>query len=219
MLKNQISMLHFFVDISGVPKREKGGDFQKVIVSCVSFNVFTLEKTIEAFREKFPTYWDQKGHQLTKYQLEEIVSFLDQQEVRMITVHFDPEDWIKYKGEYPNESHREEKIMGILYFYAMKWIARKGYIYPVIVDNDTTFSIKQAIVICQRLARSQNLDFNVSFGYIETHPELRFADWVASARRKIDPSILNNYHHFMILRNKLPPMYLFNVFKKVRLNP
>ena len=219
MPKNQRAGFQFFVDISGVPKRDRCGDFQKVIVSCVSFNVFTLKNKIEAFREKFPTYWDKKGHQLTKYQLEEIVSFLDQQGVRMTTVHFDPEDWIKYKGEYPNESHIEEKIMGILYFYVMKWVAREGYIYPVIVDTDTTFSIKQSILICQRLARSQNLTFDVSFGYVETHPELRFADWVASARRKIYPLDLNNYHHFMILRNKLPPMYLFNVFKKVRLNP
>lgn len=217
MPKKQKSYIEFLVDVSGIPKRDASGNYQKVIIASTSFNMFNLDDVMDAFKGQFFNYWEKKGHQLSAHKLEEIIDFLNQENVRMTTIHFDIPDWEKYKTEYQNEANLEEKIMGILYFYVLKKIAWKEFIYRVLVDNDSTFNIRQSIIVCQRLARAHNYDFNISFGYRDINPELRFPDWVASARRKIDPSNFAKYKYFIILKNQLPPYYLIKIFKRVRL--
>ncbi len=147
-------------------------------------------------------------------QLEDVVDFLNGENVRMITIHFDDVDWQKYKAMYPSESHFEEKIMAILYYYVLRRVARKDYIYPTLLDNDTSFKISQSIATCNRLARYFGHRFNTSFGYINVNPELRFPDWIASARRKLSHGTLAKYKHFIAVRNRLAPHHLLITMKR-----
>ncbi|MFQ5885156.1 MAG: hypothetical protein ACE5IO_08675 [Thermoplasmata archaeon] len=77
--------------------------------------------------------------------------------------------------------------------------------------------MKQSIVICKNLARHNNYHFDVTFGFRDVNAELRFPDWVASARKKVPPENLKKYKHFIILKNRLAPQYLLRVLKKVSL--
>lgn len=205
------------VDISGVPKRDSSGNFETVILASTSVNVYKVEKLKEEFRNQFPGHWNKKGRQLSADKLEEIVAFLNQENVRMTTVHLDAEDWDTYKAKYKGEAHFEEKIMGILYFYVLKWVAWKGRLHPALLDYDSSFGIIQSITTCKNLARANDYHFDVSFGHIPVNPELRFPDWIASARKKIDLDSLKKYKHFKVLRNYLDRRYLLRVMKKVSL--
>jgi len=146
--------------------------------------------------------------------LEEIIDFLNKEKIRMITVQFDKEDWDKYKLKYPLEGNLEEKIMSILYYYVLKKTSSKSYIYQAVLDFDTSFDIHQSVKLCQRIARERRYNFKTSFGYLDVNEELKLADWVASARRKIDIDILENYENFIILKNNLPYYHLNRVIKK-----
>jgi len=217
MVIRQSNFLKFFVDITGVPKRNRSGSYEDVTISSVSVNTYKLEEIFNELEHRFPGCAKKKGHNLQATQLMDIIEFLNAHDIRMTTVTFEKDDWKYYRKEYPNESNIEEKIMGILYFYTIKRVAWKNYEYQVLVDNDTSFNIKQSILICQRLARMHDYHFNVTFGYLDLNQELIFPDWVASARRKIHPSTLNNHRHFTILKNDLPKYCLLRVFKHVTL--
>ena len=54
-------------------------------------------------------------------------------------------------------------------------------IYFLFVIGDTSFNIKQSIVLCQRIARECGYHFDISFGYVDINQELKFPDWIASA--------------------------------------
>lgn len=210
--KKKLSFIKFLIDISGTPKKNNFGKYEKVIIACVSIDQYNFDDVIRRFKDKFPDYWHKKGHQLSSNKLEEIVAFFNEENIRMITIHFNRSDWNKYKEKYSGETKFEEKIMSILYFYVLKKVAFKNYKYLALIDNDASFDIKQTIVMCQRIAREREYNFEISFGYIDINPELRFPDWIASARRKIPLKKLQKYEHFLILKNNLPSYRLNRVF-------
>ena len=53
-------------------------------------------------------------------------------------------------------------------------------IYFLFVISDTSFNIKQSIVLCQRIARERGYHFDISFGYVDINQELKFPDWFFS---------------------------------------
>ena len=214
MPRPQRSFIQFLVDISGVPRPGPSGTHGPLIMACVSVDTFKLDDMMNTFRNQFPSIWDKKGHQLSMRQLEDVVDFLNGENVRMITIRFDDVDWQRYKAMYPGEGHFEEKVMAILYYYVLRRVAWKDYLYPVLVDNDTSFKISQSIVICNRLARYFEHRFDISFGYLSVNPELRFPDWIASARRKLSHPTLAKYKHFIIVRSHLAPQHLLISMKK-----
>jgi hypothetical protein len=212
---SDISFINYYVDISGVPKQDKHGNYQKVIVACASVNQFTLPEIIERMKTEFPEYWNKKGHQLNDIELEQLISFINKEKIRMITVQFDKLDWEKYKIKYSSEAHIEEKIMSILYYYVLKKKSNKTSIYKTIIDFDTSFNIKESIIILQRTARERGYKFMTSFGYLEINEEIKLPDWIASARKKIDDITLNKYEHFLTLKNDLPYYNINRAFKKL----
>jgi len=210
---SDISFINYYIDISGVPKQDKHGNYQKVIVACASVNQFTIPEIIERMKTEFSGYWNKKGHRLNAGELEPIIDFMNKEEIRMITVQFDKPDWEKYKLKYSSEAHIEEKIMSILYYYVLKKKSYKTSIYRAIIDFDTSFDIKESITLLQRTARERGYKFKTSFGYLEINEEIKLPDWIASARKKIDDDTLNKYEHFVILKNDLPPYNLNRAFK------
>ena len=210
----KLSFIKYFVDISGTPKPDDQGNYQKVIVGCVSIDQYKLSGILQQIESDFPILCNKKGHKLKPRQLEEIIGFLNKEKVRMITVQFDKEDWEKYRLKYAQESHREEKIMSVLYYYVLKKKSLKSYIYQAVLDSDTSFDIHQSVRLCQRIARERKYNFKISFGYSDINEEIKLADWIASARRKIDIETLEKYENFIILKNNLPAYHLNRVFKE-----
>lgn len=210
-----ISFINYYIDISGVPKQDKRGNYQKVIVACASVNQYTISEIMERMKIEFPEYWNKKGHKLNDSELETIIGFINKEKIRMITVQFDKPDWEKYKSKYPSEARIEEKIMSILYYYVLKKKSNKSSIYRAIIDFDTTFGIKESVTLLQRTARERGYKFRTSFGYLAINEEIKLPDWIASARRKIDDDTLNKYENFFILKNNLPSYNLNRVFKRL----
>ena len=211
------AFIKFLGDISGIPKKNtKTKKYENVMIGVVTVNKFTIKNDLKDIQNKFPSYWNKKGNQLTDNQLEKIIDYLNKKNMKMITVHFYKSDWDKYRKKYINEANFEEKVMSILYFYALKFSARSKYRYNALLDNDTNFGIIQCTKICNRLLREQHLNIEISFGYREVHEELRLPDWVAQARKKIAIKKLNKYKNFYILENKMPKMYLLKTFKSIK---
>ena len=211
--RKQTSFIKFLFDISGVPNKGKSGEYELVIVGCVSVNAITLNDLLDNFKSDFPTLWDKKGSQLTAEQLEIVIDYLNNNKARMLSVPFRPVDWQKYKRKFKDEAHLEEKIMSLLYFKPLNVFTRQSSTYTVLYDSDTTFNIKQSVKLVQRLSRQLGYTFQPSFGYADLNLELKFADWVASARRKMDEDTLRKYRYYYLLNSKIPHNQLKYVFK------
>lgn len=214
MANHKLSFIKYFVDISGTPKPDNNGKYDKVIVGCASVDQYKISDILQQMESDFPISFKKKGHKLRPRDLEEIIDFLNKEKVRMITVQFEKEDWKKYRSKYLQEAHMEEKVMSILYYYVLKKKSLKSYIYQAVLDSDTSFDIHQSVRLCQRIARERKYNFKMSFGYLDINEEIKLADWIASARRKIDIETLKNYENFIILKNNLPFYHLNRVFKE-----
>ena len=209
------SYFKFYTDISGVPNKidRNTGKIQDVVLAMTSISKRSIKRILSDMEKRFPRYWDKKGHQLQKKELEIIINYLNRNNVIMLTINFETKDWIKYRTMYPQETHLGEKVMSILYFFILKYLAKPMFMYESVCDNDTNFGIHQSIVICKRLLNMHGFDFDITLGHRDINPELRLPDWVAQARRKIPLKNFEKYEKFFILKNKLYKPYRNIVFK------
>lgn len=216
-MPKQSCFIDFYIDVSGNPKPSKGKGYEDIVISAVTFNSFTFDDVNRRFQARFNKIYDKKGHKLKDDALLEMVQFLNEEEVRMITIPYGKLDWEKIRSEYINEANLEEKVMALLYFYLIKKIARKGYAYSVTFDNDTTFGIKQTMKLLKRLLRQNNFNIQMSFNYRDLENGLRYPDWIAQSLRKCDRSELEKNRHYIILKNHFPNYYKLTVFKSVKI--
>ena len=219
MANTSPSFFKFYADISGIPNRidHSTGDLQTTVIGMVSVSKRSIKAILDELKTIYPDYWDKKGHQLNAKKLEDIVRFFNQRNVKMVTIQFEKEDWGKYRSMYPHETGLGEKVMAILYFYVLKHLAFRSFSYEAVLDNDTMFSIHQCILICNRLLKKQNFDFEIFLGHRDINAELRLPDWIAQARRKIPESNLNKYGNFIILNNNLAYIHRLFVFKSLKI--
>ena len=209
------SYFRYYTDVSGIPCTRdcNTGNYQDVIIGMASISKNYIDTLITSFKQKYPSYWDKKGNQLNKKELENIINFLDKNHVMMLTIIFEHKDWDKYRQMYPNETNFREKVMAILYFFILKKLVKKKFIHEAVLDNDTNFGIFQCIICCKRLLNMYDYNIDITLGHREINPELRFADWIAQARRKISIKHLSKYNNFIILKNRLPHPLIILIFK------
>jgi len=209
------SYFKFYADISGIPNtvNKKTGDIQDVVLAMTSVSKRSIKPLLFDIEKRYPRYWNRKGHQLESKELEIIVNYLNKNDILMFTINFDKKDWAKYRKLYPNETDLGPKVMGILYYFILKYFAKKKFMYEAVCCHDTMFDVHQSIVLCKRLLRKIDMDFDITVGYRDINPELRLPDWIAQARRKIPIENLERYDNFYILKNRLYKKYRDFLFK------
>ena len=200
--------IHFVIDVSGTP-------YGKVIMGLVSFNTNLINEILKAFKREFPQLRrsKRKGSKLAKNELKKIIEFLDQRKVRMVSICFNAEDWKYYKSKYGDRAHFKERIFGILYFMLLREIAYTNYKYRVTVCEESFIKIEKVLDTCRRLAKANKYEFDLSTGYAKFDELIRFADYVASAQRKIDAKDLKQFKYYKILNNEISARDIYKAFR------
>ena len=194
------------IDVSGQPPNT-------VVVGLISFHPFTKDAIIHDFYKTFPALEHKKGRHLRAGELSPIVEFLDGKEVRMVAKTFTTNDWQYIYSSYPNKAYVKEKIMGILYFSALRRVARKGMVHPVTMCVESHIDISKAQEVCLKLARLNKYLFDISHGNAKSNRIIKMADFVAAAGRKIKTKKLDSYRNFTKDMDKIPPWVFRKVFK------
>ena len=188
-----------------------GGPFRNTYLGAACFNSHRIRSIVKEFDRKFPDLRKLKGKDLNVYQLKKIVRFLDKNEVRMRAVSIRGSGWEHYKNNYCDYAEYQEKIFGIYHFSLVSHtIVRNEGDCSVFICKDNFLSnperVKKTVNI---LKKAHRYNFRISHGLVKEIPDLRFADYVASAYRKIGRS-LNNFRYFRII---ICPHY--SLFEKI----
>lgn len=188
--------LEFIFDVSGT----KGVD---TYATVVSFNTHTKRRILDDFFLKFPQAIEKKGSKLKKDQVVDMVAFLDSKDVRMATLHFDPNDW-RFLTNNHGESHQyNEKMLGVFYYSLIRGVTGKAKNdrYNVLSCVESQFGdINRAFHHCKRLLSFSNIDIECQWGTGDNNRAIRIPDIVASASRRCKPSDLNKNRNYRIIK-------------------
>lgn len=197
--------ISYAIDISGNP-------YAKTIIGSVSFDTKTFSKMWKDFEKTFPNYTKKKGRDLDRRDLKRIIEFLDFWKVHMCSVEFGERQWEYFKRMLKDKSAPKERIIGILYFKLLQKFSKKGYTYSVVFDDDSFIDVRKAIRFCQRLADANKYSYRPTIGFAKTSKEIKFADFVASAHRKIRKKTLQQIKHFSIVNSHITKRELDGTF-------
>jgi len=196
-----------YIDVSGTVK----GNKDDIFVGCILFNDNYRAAYKEKFYREFPSLqsFNKKGSSLNPDKLKNIINHMDQNKIKMSAVVL-PRYIIKrtqnnlkkriaeikhLKGEVHLKDF-EEKIMGIAYLNAISQLPLRQCQYDCYFCAESQFSIQQALVAFDRLRFIRNMRLRPSFTMRRLEHMIKFADFTASAARKIDKSHINQYQNF-----------------------
>ena len=201
--------INCYIDVSGNP-------YEKTVIGLVTFNPHTANNIIKEFRKKFPQFSKAriKGKKLNSSELRAIIAFLNSRKVHMYSIVFDNKKWFGFKTIYGKRAFFKEKIFAILYFMLLSRFAYQKYKYPITVCKENFMNIEKVIVYCKKLAKANKYDFDFSVAYAKSNDFLKFADFVASARRKCSSNYLKPYKRFCTITTKINQLYINKLFGK-----
>lgn len=206
------SLYSFAIDISGMLPQ------QDSVVGLVAFPLHAKSSIIKRFNNKFSEFLIKKGKSLKRENLYKILSFLDENNVKMVGVKCTKFNWMRRFSNLPrNASYKREKLYGILYFLALKEVSKKERTYDVVVCKDSFMNIDKALIACKRLANYYRFNYNFSSGSGNLNPMVKIADYVASSGRKFRSSFLEEFENFTLLTTDIPynyVRYIFNLYEK-----
>lgn len=198
--------LSLVIDVSGQP-------YDRVIPVLLSFKTADINKITKEFRKEFPGITRCKGTELDANKLDKIVAFLDFHKVWMSAVVFEPSDWKYYREKYCGHGYVKERIYAILYFKLLQKVCRPRYKYGVLLCTENYLDLGRVLDTCRRLQKANKYNFDFSTGTYKYNESLRFADYVASATRKIGGKNLSKYENYSLVSNELPEEYLRKAFR------
>ena len=200
----------FYLDVSGTLK--SGTD--DIYVGCILFN----ENYRAGFREKFyaafPSLrsFEKKGASLHPDKLKEIIKFMDDNHIKMSCCRLPRHIIKKYYGVVAEQIQTtknlhvagipkdyDERIIAIAYYTALKQYAHERCSYACTFCVESQFNLQSVFVALSRISHSGNFYFRPSHTYRRVEHMLKFADFVASAGRKIDTFVLNQFVNFKIV--------------------
>ena len=173
--------LKIVMDISGNP-------YERTHVGCFAIPYHLVGKVCHEFKKKFPEYCrgKVKGSNLKEKDLLRIINFLDEYEdAYMAASSISNTDWKNLKKELEHKALFKEKILGITYYELLDPITHRKCSYDVSFCKDNFMDIHKAITTAQKLAKANNKHLHCSVSISHLEELLRFADFVASAQRKV----------------------------------
>lgn len=197
----------FFIDVSGQPY----GEIYIGMVSLITYDMGKLEKN---FRKDYSEFYrsKQKGAKRKPNELITILKFLNKNGVHMKTVSFKSKKWFEFREQYQDKAFLKEKIYGLLYFMLLKEVASPYKTYSVIVCNENYLNISKVLYYCNKLAKANKFNFSFSTAYVNSNRLLKFADYVASAHRKVKRKYLESIKNYQIINDEIPSQYIKKIF-------
>ncbi len=210
-MNRNIHNYKFYLDISGTVRKSK----DNIYIGCLMMN----DRFRSAFREKFyhefPSLrsFNKKGSSLDHERLKKILQFLEDNKVKASVIilkrHLIKKSEIelkskikevkKIRGEVSLKDF-EERLVGLAYFYAIKQHAKQGYLYDSIHCMESQFKIQQAFVALDRISYKKKYNIRPACTPRRIEHMLKFADFAASAGRKIDKFILDQFKYFKVIQ-------------------
>ena len=194
----------FYIDISGTLKKTE----DDIFVGCILINNHFITSFKEKFYNDFKSLrsFRKKGSYVHPDKLKEIMKFMDDNNIKRSVVVLkryiikkikrDLEKKIrelkKIKGNVQIKDF-EERLIGLAYFRAIKEYALKNFYYNCYCCMETQFNIQGCFVSIDRISHKEGYKLRVSAIPRRTEHMIKFADFCASAGRKLDSFILKSY--------------------------
>ncbi len=199
-----------YIDISGKPKSTQ---FFGLIAINAEFS-YNFEKL---FSTEFPGLLKGKvkGKDLKPNKLIQIMSFFDKNKAYFSSQFIPSTEWEKHKSDFSGAAYFNERIYGVAYYRLLEQVAkRKSSIrYNAVLCEDNQLGTKKARNYLRRLLSASNRSVRVSSGLPRDVPQLKFADFVASAHRRAGYQELKKFSHYKRCPPPLPPRLLHRVFE------
>ena len=198
--------LFFAIDISGIPPKN-------TCIGCVCINLKVLSKFEKEFNIRFKKNIHKKGRQLDYFQLEQIMSFFDEYQIRSCSTVYNTQIWDGALRLVPkNKAYKIEKILGIVYFLLLNEYSRSNNSYLVHICEESQLKINVIRSACRELGGANNILYNITVGNDRQDFAIKMADYVASATRKIKFDKLKKCRYFRYTKAHLSDEHIRKVF-------
>lgn len=198
-----------YLDVSGSPT-------QKQYFALIAVNSNFSHNFEKGFDKRFPQLLKSKikGTKLPPNKLSSILDFFDSNRAYFTSCPIRLEEWQQYAECYSNKAYWKERIYGITYYRLLQRTTKPkvSIRYNVILCEDNQLDTKKARNYLNRLLDSSGRTVKVSSGLKRDVPQLKFADFVASAHRKLGYNILKQYSHYKNCPPQIPPDLLDRTF-------
>lgn len=200
------------IDVSGMPPED-------IHIGLILFRVNYKKQFTYEFYKKFPSLRDynKKSTKIHPDNLFDILEFFSNKRLRMVCYQFKSHQWKKHERRLNellkeiNPSHKyrsnfyrfNEKLMGILYYYAITQIGFKNQEYDVIVCHESGLDIWTVLKTVKKLAKRDEWEIRSSTSIRSIEHLLKMADYIAGSSRRLAEFKLNTIGRHTILKDPI----------------
>ncbi len=205
----------FVIDVSGTPK---GSTY----FGMASFHPGYKARVLGGLYAHCRECNYQKGRQISRDGLIEILSYLSEHRVKMALLHFSSIAWKENYDKYKRHHDFLEKMYASNYMKLLSLFMWKNNAYTLTSCVESQAGkIDRIFHNCNRLASKLEVDLDFNYGHDKTNRGIRVADIIANAGRKIKREDLENIENLIIVKDaqlkhwtKWTTRYLFEIRKK-----
>jgi hypothetical protein len=214
-------MWNIVVDMSGMPPDD-------IYIGLVLFNDKYKPKFLYEFYQEFPDLraYAKKSTRVDNDKLLKILRFFNSKKLRMVCYQFGNHQWKKHermlnellKERNPNHKYKNsfyrfyERLIGILYYYAITQIGVKQDNYEVIACHESSIDIWEVFKTIQILAKRDGWHIRPNANIRKVEHLLKMADYVAGANRKLEDYQLEDVGRHIILKDPIKEADLRKIF-------
>lgn len=200
-----------------------------VHIGLILFNDNYKKHFLFEFYTKFPDLrnYNKKSTRINGDYLYDIIKFFDSKRLRMVSYKFEDFRWKQHEKRL-NDLFKEvnlqhiyrsnfyrfyEKLMGILYFYAITQIGKKNQIYTVTACAESGLDIWEILNTIKKMAKIYGWDVRPNVSIRKIEHLLKMADYVAGSSRKIEEFKLERVNRYTILKDPIKDVDLKEIFR------
>ncbi len=200
--------LSFAIDVSGQP-------YDTVIVGLIAYDKNHINRFRKDFNTEFPRFLSkkQKGSILKSHDLSRIIGFVDSHNIKMGVISFTTSDWERYIKQYRGMAFFKEKMYALLYFRLLKVFTYPKHNYQITLCSESYLNIERLQTTLRRLAKANRFDYDLSISSAKFNQNIKFADYVAAAYRKLPFNDFKMYGNYHIIRKDIPQRDLDKAFR------
>ncbi len=199
-----------YVDVSGRPKSRQ-------YFGLIAVNADFSHNFEKNFEEQFPELLKSKakGKDLGEKKLAEIIDFFDANRAYFTSSLIKAEEWQKYRESCPGKSFFQERVYGAIYYRLLERVTKQNTSikYTAILCEDNQLDTKKARGYTRNLLGAHDRKVEMSSGLYRDVPQLKFADFVAAAHRKLGYGRLKRIPHYKSCPPPIPAHILKRVFE------
>jgi len=202
---------NIYIDISGRTKETQ-------YFGLIAINSNKMHNFLKHFEREFPRLLKRKikGTKLNDNRLEKIMKFIDKEKVLFTSTYVSHDEKVTLKKLFPNKAFFYERLVGASYFRLLERVTKKktSINYNITLCEDNQLDSKKAINSARFLLKSNKREAKLTSGLMRDIPELKFADFIASAHRKMEFKKLSKFKHYKNCPPKIDSRIITRVFEK-----